>query len=104
MEPSLTGLRILRAVADRGSFTAAARELGYTQSAVSRQVATLEREVGATLFERAGGVRLTAEGLVLLRVVGLVPPDDEVGGPSAERRQHERGGEEDGPDPHGAAP
>jgi len=67
MEPSLTGLRILRAVADRGSFTAAARDLGYTQSAVSRQVATLEREVGAMLFERAGGVRLTTEGLVLLR-------------------------------------
>jgi DNA-binding transcriptional LysR family regulator len=67
MEPSLTGLRVLRAVADRGSFTAAARELGYTQSAVSRQIAALERETGATLLERIGGVRLTSEGLILLR-------------------------------------
>jgi DNA-binding transcriptional LysR family regulator len=67
MEPSLTGLRVLRAVADRGSFTAAARDLGYTQSAVSRQIAALERETGSTLFDRAAGVRLTNEGLVLLR-------------------------------------
>ena len=41
---------------------------------------------------------------VLLGVEALLPPDDEVGGPGAERRQHERNGEEDGPDPHGAAP
>jgi DNA-binding transcriptional LysR family regulator len=67
MEPSLTGLRVLRAIADRGSFTAAARDLGYTQSAVSRQVAALEREAGSPLFERAGGVRLTSEGLIMLR-------------------------------------
>jgi len=68
MEPSLTGLRVLRAIAERGSFTAAARDLGYTQSAVSRQVAALEREAGSALFERgAGGVRLTREGLILLR-------------------------------------
>jgi DNA-binding transcriptional LysR family regulator len=67
MEPSLTGLRVLRAVADRGSFTAAARDLGYTQSAVSRQVANLERQAGSSLFERTGGVRLTREGLVMLR-------------------------------------
>jgi DNA-binding transcriptional LysR family regulator len=67
MEPSLTGLRVLRAIADRGSFTAAARDLGYTQSAVSRQVAALEREAGTPLFERAGGVRLTKEGLIMLR-------------------------------------
>jgi DNA-binding transcriptional LysR family regulator len=68
MEPSLTGLRVLRAVAERGSFTAAATELGYTQSAVSRQVAALERESGATLFERRpDGVRLTRSGLILLR-------------------------------------
>jgi DNA-binding transcriptional LysR family regulator len=67
MEPSLTGLRVLRAIADRGSFTAAARDLGYTQSAVSRQVAALEREAGSQLFERAGGVRLTNEGLIMLR-------------------------------------
>ena len=68
MEPSLTGLRVLRAVADHGSFTAAAAQLGYTQSAVSRQVAALEREVGGQLFERLpAGVQLTPRGLVMLR-------------------------------------
>lgn len=81
MEPSLTGLRVLRAIADRGSFTAAARELGYTQSAVSRQVAALEREAGTPLFDRAGGVRLTKEGLVMLRHARVIL--DEIA--SAER-------------------
>jgi DNA-binding transcriptional LysR family regulator len=73
MEPSLTGLRVLRAVAERGSFTAAAAELGYTQSAVSRQVAALERESGAEVFERrSDGVRLTTSGLILLRHARVV--------------------------------
>ncbi|MGI5127925.1 LysR family transcriptional regulator [Pseudonocardia sp. CA-107938] len=68
MEPSITGLRVLREVAERGSFTAAAAELGYTQSAVSRQVAALERAAGLKLFERrTGGVALTAAGQTLLR-------------------------------------
>jgi len=68
MEPSLTGLRVLRAVAERGSFTAAGAALDYTQSAVSRQVAALEREAGVLLVERrTGGVRLTAAGATLLR-------------------------------------
>ncbi|MER0449123.1 LysR family transcriptional regulator [Streptomyces sp. Edi4] len=68
MEPSLTGLRVLREIAERGSFTAAASSLGYTQSAVSRQVAALERASGVRLFDRRpGGVTLTAPGLTLLR-------------------------------------
>jgi DNA-binding transcriptional LysR family regulator len=67
-ELSLTGLRVLREVAARGSFTAAAKSLGYTQSAVSRQVAALEGAAGAPLFERtARGVRMTDAGAVLLR-------------------------------------
>src|SRR5438094_874875 len=45
-ELSLTGLRVLRDVAEQGSFTAAARSLGYTQSAISRQVAGLEQAAG----------------------------------------------------------
>jgi hypothetical protein len=45
-----------------------------------------------------------ADHLVLLGEEAFLPPDDEVGGPGAERRQRERGGEEDGPDPHGATP
>lgn len=68
MEWSSTSLRLLRAIAESGSFTAAAVALGYTQSAVSRQMAVLERAADARLFERqAGGVQLTGAGLTLLR-------------------------------------
>lgn len=64
---SLIGLRLLREVAARGSFTAAADALGYTQSAISRQAASLESAAGAPLFERgARGVRLTGPGRTLL--------------------------------------
>ena len=64
---SLSGLRLLRAIAAQGSFTAAADALGYTQSSVSRQVATLEAAAGARLFDRqARGVRLTDAGAALL--------------------------------------
>ncbi|MBS2533601.1 LysR family transcriptional regulator [Catenulispora sp. NF23] len=68
MDMTLVGLRVLREVAERGTFTAAAEALGYTQSAVSRQVATLEQATGARLFDRyPGGVRLTSAGQALLR-------------------------------------
>lgn len=68
MDVTFAGLRVLRAVAQRGTFTAAAQELGYTQSAVSRQVAALESGTGHTLFRRrSDGVTLTAAGAVLLR-------------------------------------
>ncbi len=64
---SPTGLRVLREVAQWGSFTAAARALGYTQSAVSRQVAGLETVAGRALFERRrDGVALTPAGARLL--------------------------------------
>lgn len=66
-DPSLAALRALRAVAELGSFTAAGQALGYTQSAVSRQVAALETAAGGALFERHRyGVRLTAAGSRLL--------------------------------------
>jgi len=66
-EFSTAGLRVLREVSERGSFTAAARALGYTQSAVSRQVAALERVAGRALFERRrDGVTLTGAGARLL--------------------------------------
>jgi DNA-binding transcriptional LysR family regulator len=61
----LRGLRALVAVSDSGSFRGAAAELGYTQSAVSHQIAELERTVGALLFTRPGGrgrVSLTPAG------------------------------------------
>ena len=59
----------LEAVAREGSFGRAANALGYTQSAVSQQVATLERIVGHRLVDRPGGpkpVSLTDAGRLLL--------------------------------------
>jgi DNA-binding transcriptional LysR family regulator len=56
-------LRVLSEVARRGSFSAAAEALSYTQSAVSQQIASLEAETGVTLLERhPRGVRPTAAG------------------------------------------
>jgi DNA-binding transcriptional LysR family regulator len=73
----LRNLRAVISVADEGSFRAAARTLGYTQSAISHQVATLERSLDADLFTRPGGraaVALTPSGEVVyrraLRVLG----------------------------------
>lgn len=64
---STTGLRVLVEIAQSGSFSAAARVLGYTQSAVSRQVAALETVAGRPLFERRrDGVVLTPAGARLL--------------------------------------
>ena len=63
----LSRLVFLSAVHRHGSVVAAARELGYTSSAVSQQVGKLEREVGARLLEPAGrGVVLTDAALVLV--------------------------------------
>ena len=64
----LRRLRLLREVHVRGTVHAAARALGYTPSAVSQQLAVLEREAGAPLLERVGrNVRLTDAGRVLVR-------------------------------------
>jgi DNA-binding transcriptional LysR family regulator len=65
----LRHLVALVAVADEGSISRAAVHLGYTQSAVSQQVAALERAVGAPVFDRPGGPRpltLTEAGATLL--------------------------------------
>lgn len=60
-------LVVFQEVARQGSFTGAAEALGYTQSAVSRQISALESELGAALFDRLPrGVRLTEEGRCLL--------------------------------------
>ena len=59
-------LRVLAEVARHGSFTAAAEALSYTPSAVSQQIAALEREAGTVLVERgARGVALTEPGRLL---------------------------------------
>lgn len=60
---SLRQLQTLVAIADRGSFQAAAESLGLTQSAVSMQIKALEDELRTTLFERRGpSIQLTPEG------------------------------------------
>lgn len=66
----LRNLRALVAVADRGSFRGAARSLGYTQSAISHQIALLERGLDAPMFIRPGGrgaVTLTTAGDAVYR-------------------------------------
>jgi DNA-binding transcriptional LysR family regulator len=77
-------LRVLAAVARDGSLSAAAGALDYTPSAVSQQMAALEREVGAQLVERtARGVVLTEAGRALARhaeriLAGLEAAEAEV--------------------------
>lgn len=72
-DASLVALRVFREVAERGTLTAAATALGYTQSAVSRQIAALERAAAAVLLERRhDGVRLTAAGRLVLRHAAVV--------------------------------
>lgn len=63
----LRRLRLLRELNDRGTIAAVADALQFTPSAVSQQLAMLEREAGVPLLERAGrGVRLTDPALVLV--------------------------------------
>ncbi|OYO13072.1 LysR family transcriptional regulator [Enemella evansiae] len=73
-------LRVFRAVVAAGSIQAAATNLGYTPSAVSQQVTTLQRETGLTLLERVGrGVEPTAAGLELAEAAeGVLGSLDEV--------------------------
>jgi DNA-binding transcriptional LysR family regulator len=63
----LKHLRVFKEVAERGSFSAAAEALNYTQPAVSQQIAALERATGAKLVDRMSrGIRLTDAGRTLL--------------------------------------
>jgi DNA-binding transcriptional LysR family regulator len=65
---SIAALRTVREVARLGSLSAAAERLGYTQSAISRQVALAEQAAGRALFERhPRGVRLTEAGAIVVR-------------------------------------
>ncbi|MEO6125776.1 MAG: LysR family transcriptional regulator [Ilumatobacteraceae bacterium] len=66
MAANLERLRLLHAVASHGSIAGAARAVGYTPSAVSQQLAALERDVSASLLERSNrGVTLTRSGELL---------------------------------------
>ncbi|MFH8366163.1 LysR family transcriptional regulator [Streptomyces sp. NPDC018031] len=77
-------LRVLRAVAATGSFSAAARDLGCTQPAVSQQMKALEQSVGTPLLVRTGReMRLTQAGESLVRhaagiLAGLTAAEEEV--------------------------
>ncbi|WKX72058.1 LysR family transcriptional regulator [Streptomyces sp. XD-27] len=77
-------LRVLRAVAATGSFSAAARELGCTQPAVSQQMKALEQSVGTPLLVRTGrAMRPTEAGEALVRhaagiLAGLTAAEEEV--------------------------
>src|SRR6202012_4225011 len=64
---TLDQMRVLVAVADTGSFSAAARKLGRVQSAISQAIQTLETTLGLTLFDRSGKTpRLTDAGRALV--------------------------------------
>ncbi|MEU9289412.1 LysR substrate-binding domain-containing protein [Streptomyces sp. NPDC048275] len=66
-------MQVLRAVVSSGSVTAAAADLGYTPSAVSQQIAVLEKQAGTELLERVGrGVRPTAAGLLLTEYADVI--------------------------------
>jgi DNA-binding transcriptional LysR family regulator len=67
-EFTVPGLRVVREAARTGSFSEAAERLGYTQSAISRQVSLMEQVAGRRLFERhARGVRPTEAGRIVAR-------------------------------------
>lgn len=73
-------------VVETGSFTQAADELGYTQSAVSQQVRSLEAELGVTLVERRrDGARLTADGSALMPYIRAISRNEDA----LARRQRE---------------
>jgi DNA-binding transcriptional LysR family regulator len=86
-------LRILREVAVAGTISGAARALGYTPSAVSQQLAALERESGSELLRRRGrGVELTAEGRLLVEVAERVGAELEAAEAELAARAAQPGG------------
>lgn len=66
-------MQVLRAVVTSGSVTAAATNLGYTPSAISQQIAALEKQAGLALLERVGrGVQPTAAGRLLTEHAAVI--------------------------------
>lgn len=80
-------------VARRGSFKAAAEELGYTQAGISYLVNALEKELGLTLFLREyGGVHLTTEGRDILELVQAINADEQALATRVRELAHREGG------------
>ena len=68
MELDLHSIRIVRAIADEGTISGAARRLGYSQPAVSQHLRRVEQRFGVPLVVRSGrGVRLTEAGLIVAK-------------------------------------
>jgi DNA-binding transcriptional LysR family regulator len=86
-------LEMFRAVAEAGSFTAAALRLHVSQSAISRQLKLLEEELGTLLLERTGrGVNVTPEGHILLTAANRIWRDmQEVVAQIADTQKLQRG-------------
>ena len=89
----LSAVRAFVAVASCGSTVEAAIELGFTQSAVSRQIADFERFVGRKLFgRRQGGMRLNAAGMeVLPAAVEILRLAESMGAVSSGAQPRSRG-------------
>jgi DNA-binding transcriptional LysR family regulator len=65
---NLHQIKIFVAIAEKGSFSAAAETIALTQSTISQHMASLEDEIGVTLFDRQGrGITLTSGGALFLR-------------------------------------
>ena len=70
----LYSLQLIRLVAEHRSFSAAAKEAGISQSALSRQIANAELRLELKLFERTTRqVRITEAGAILLRETAAIP-------------------------------
>lgn len=94
MDFTLQQLRLLREVATRGTIAAAASAVGYTPSAVSQQLAGLERAVGVAVLERVGrNVRLTDAGRELVDHADQLLTGVEAAQVALERLQGEARGE-----------
>lgn len=85
-ELDLHSVRIVRAIAEHGTISAAARALGYSQPAISQHLRRAETRLGTPLVARAGrGVRLTEPGLVIARhAFAITSALDAAGGELAE--------------------
>ena len=70
-QPTLDQIRLFLAVVDEGSFNAAARRLGRAISVISYGIASMEAQLGITLFDREGSRRpvLTDAGKALVRAI-----------------------------------